>query len=217
MNKGHLRISLLALAGSLFFATSARAGECTHDVVAQSVEVLRSVADAGERFGFPTLPTEVADVGPNAGVPYVETLTLDSLALFDKSVLSASRHTYALQSAIEGRCGEPLSDAETSDAQGLLDRFDPWIAAWQDAVPEERARRATDRAAATAICDMTTDLQVAEANIAHEKASHPSVLDLAYLHDTGRRAQGYVQALGARRKLFLRDRKKPFTLGMCAR
>jgi hypothetical protein len=120
-----------------------------------------------------------------------------------------------LRGCLRGQCGDPLTDAERAKGQGLLAQFDPWIAAWETALPAERLRRATDKADAATICGLTTQLQQAQARIAKEKANPSGVVDLADLHTTGQMVQAYTAIIASRKALFLRDRKKAFNAAMC--
>jgi len=151
-------ILALLLSAFAFVALPARAGECTHDTAVTALGVLQSVVDNGDHFGFPTLPTDTADLGANAGVPFIETLPADSLTLMEKSVLAAHHQADAVRFSLAGRCGDPLTAAETIKARDLVNRFDPWITAWEAALPAERTRRATDKSEAALICDTATNL-----------------------------------------------------------
>jgi hypothetical protein len=176
---------VLAALVVLLAVRSARAGECTHDSAVQSMGVLQSVIDAGDHFGFPTLPTDVADLGPEAGIPYIETVPDDTLGMMAKSVLAALHQSEYVHYALLNHCVAPLSDDERATAKHLMDQFDPWIAAWADALPKERQRRATDKAAAALICEVSQNLEATKADMAREKSNTSGVVDVVRLHDDG--------------------------------
>jgi hypothetical protein len=97
----------------------------------------------------------------------------------------------------------------------LLAQFDPWIAAWEDGIPKERARRATDKTEAAGICEATSNLKEVTARLAYEKANPSGVVDLEVLHTDGQMIQALTQIVATRKKLFVRDRKKSFLPAMC--
>lgn len=97
---------------AVLIARNAAAAECTHDEAVESMTVLQSIVDAGDHFGFPFLPTDVADLGAEAGIPYIETLPADALALAEKNNVAALHQGVGVHYALEGRCGTPLTDDE---------------------------------------------------------------------------------------------------------
>lgn len=212
--------TLACCAGVLLVVVSrdAGAGECTAQVAQQAVQVMEQVENGGERYGFPTLPDRLADVGPNTAIPYVETLPADGtggLSFMAKNVLAAHHQLDAVRYALGGQCGPALTDAARTDAQRLVAEFTPWVQAWEDALPKETMRRASDATAADETCQWMVLRDQALENVRREKANAAGVVDLVFLHQQGELAQHAGVVIGDRLKLFARDRKKSFARSMC--
>jgi hypothetical protein len=207
-----MRHALLAVSlAALLLAQPALSADCTHDLAVRAISVL----DGTTGTGFPTLPSDAADMGPDAGIPYIETLPADALARMTRNTTAAQHWVDALRLALAGQCGDPLVPDERKKAVDLVGRFDPWIAAWQGALPAEQQRRGSDKAEAVSICESTMALSQAQSRLAFEKSNPSGVVDLQELHTTGQQIQVLTQIISARKRLFQRDRGKPFAPAMC--
>ena len=210
----------------LLVARDGGAVECTPDYARSAIAALNLTIE--RRLGaFPTMPDDAVVPGTTPGswmmatggiaaARYIETMTVDELVRQDRNLVAAGHNLDGLHLSLAGQCGALLALDEQKRARELVDQFDPWVKAWSAALPAERARRASDRAAAAATCSVLPLLAEQRARMAQEKANPSGVVDLAALHTTGQIVQAYEAVIAARKALFLRDRGKVLQVSMCA-
>lgn len=220
--------AMIVMGVILLFARGAHATECTQDRAVQALGVLQTVHDDQGGYGFPELPDGAVVPGAEPGqwldatgagmapATLIETWPRAALEHMNRDVVAVRHNLDAVSYSLEGRCGPPMSDAQQAQARQLILDFTPWLDAWTSALPSELARRAADKPSAAALCGLTAMRREAAARVAREERNPSGVVDLEELHEDGAIIQALDDYIAARKRLFVRDRGKPFTPALCS-